>query len=77
MHRFYCTASFKDFSLNDTVLASIFLACKAEETPRKIMDIVNTYWYLIMTKRGDQDSRFSFSEEVSFFVNLTLEILRK
>ncbi|KAI9365495.1 cyclin-like protein [Zopfochytrium polystomum] len=51
--RFYYVASFRDHQPNDMVLGSIFLASKAEETPRKMKDIINVFFFL--TEGHDKD----------------------
>jgi hypothetical protein len=49
--RFYYTASLKDHALIEIVLGALFLACKIEETSRKMRDIINVIDYLIKYKR--------------------------
>lgn len=44
--RFYYQRSFKIFSLLDICMASVFIACKVEETSRRLRDIVNVFDFL-------------------------------
>ena len=43
MHRFYMHHSFKVFHRHQIATACIFLACKIEEQPRRILDIVKAF----------------------------------
>ncbi|KAJ2452808.1 hypothetical protein GGF42_003951 [Coemansia sp. RSA 2424] len=49
--RFYYLASFQDFPLRGTVLGSLFLACKVEENPKSIRNIVNVLDIIIKRDR--------------------------
>ena len=59
--RFYSLKSYSNFSLQDIVLASVFLASKIEESQRSIKDIINVYWFHVNSKRSIND-RYKFSE---------------
>ncbi|KAJ1799926.1 hypothetical protein LPJ59_001481 [Coemansia sp. RSA 2399] len=50
--RFYYLASFQDFSLRSTVLGALFLACKVEENPQSIRNIINVVDILVKRDRG-------------------------
>ncbi|KAJ2537673.1 hypothetical protein GGF49_006259, partial [Coemansia sp. RSA 1853] len=41
LQRFYYLASIQDFPLRGIVLGTLFLACKAEENPQTIRNIIN------------------------------------
>lgn len=44
--RFYFTTSFRKTSVRSVILGSLFLACKLEESPRKVRDFINAYGWL-------------------------------
>jgi len=46
LHRFYFRSSLKKHDVKDISMASLFLATKSEETPRKLRDICNVFWRL-------------------------------
>ncbi|KAI7823645.1 cyclin-like protein [Kickxella alabastrina] len=50
--RFYYLAAFQDFSLRGTVLGTLFLACKVEENPQTIRNIINSLDIVISRDRG-------------------------
>ncbi|KAJ2379486.1 hypothetical protein IW150_000140 [Coemansia sp. RSA 2607] len=50
--RFYYLASFQDFPLRGTVLGALFLACKVEENPQTIRNIINVYDIVVKRDRG-------------------------
>ncbi|KAJ1931929.1 hypothetical protein FBU59_006544, partial [Linderina macrospora] len=50
--RFYYLASFTDFSLRSTVLGALFLACKVEENPQTVRNIINVVDIIIKRDRG-------------------------
>ncbi|KAJ2635641.1 hypothetical protein GGF40_003486 [Coemansia sp. RSA 1286] len=50
--RFYYLAAFQDFALRGTVLGALFLACKVEESPQSIRDIINVLDIVIKRDRG-------------------------
>ncbi|KAJ2653129.1 hypothetical protein IWW40_000783 [Coemansia sp. RSA 1250] len=52
LQRFYCLASFQDFPLRSTVLGALFLACKVEESPQTIRNIINVVDIIIKRDRG-------------------------
>ncbi|KAJ1951520.1 hypothetical protein EC988_004022 [Linderina pennispora] len=50
--RFYYLASFTEFSLRSTVLGALFLACKVEENPQTVRNIINVVDIIIKRDRG-------------------------
>ncbi|KAI8321293.1 cyclin L [Martensiomyces pterosporus] len=50
--RFYHLASFQDFPMRGTVLGILFLACKVEESPQSIRNIINVLDIVIKRDRG-------------------------
>ncbi|KAJ1733807.1 hypothetical protein LPJ72_002676 [Coemansia sp. Benny D160-2] len=80
--RFYYVASFQDFSLRSTVLGALFLACKVEESPQSIRNIINVVDILVKRDRGypeivadGYDSEFY--ERKNEMVISELQILRR
>ncbi|RKP38569.1 cyclin-like protein [Dimargaris cristalligena] len=51
VQRFYYVSSFTKFALRDTIMGALFLACKIEESPRKVKDIINVFDYVIKKKQ--------------------------
>lgn len=45
-HRFYYRVSFKQYSAKVAAKGALFLAAKAEETPKKIRDVLNVFHHL-------------------------------
>eukprot|EP00270_Netrium_digitus_P016975 TRINITY_DN6154_c0_g1_i1.p1 TRINITY_DN6154_c0_g1~~TRINITY_DN6154_c0_g1_i1.p1 ORF type:complete len:569 (-),score=53.60 TRINITY_DN6154_c0_g1_i1:537-2063(-) len=43
-HRFYCKRSFRRFNVKRVAASSLWLACKLEESPRKIRDVLNVFY---------------------------------
>ncbi|KAL3900697.1 MAG: hypothetical protein SGCHY_001154 [Lobulomycetales sp.] len=81
LHRFFCTNSFDEASLSHVVLACLFLAGKLEETPRKMSDLANCYWYLVLLRRESPDTDgkadFLFSESVSTHPHISITAIRQ
>ncbi|KAJ1798893.1 hypothetical protein LPJ75_006764, partial [Coemansia sp. RSA 2598] len=50
--RFYYLAAFQDFALRGIVLGALFLACKVEENPQSIRDIINVVDIVVKRDRG-------------------------
>ncbi|KAJ1990907.1 hypothetical protein GGI25_003368 [Coemansia spiralis] len=50
--RFYYLVAFQDFPLRSTVLGALFLACKVEEHPQSVLDIINVFDILVKRDRG-------------------------
>eukprot|EP01016_Furgasonia_blochmanni_P003934 TRINITY_DN11537_c0_g1_i2.p1 TRINITY_DN11537_c0_g1~~TRINITY_DN11537_c0_g1_i2.p1 ORF type:complete len:194 (+),score=9.86 TRINITY_DN11537_c0_g1_i2:308-889(+) len=50
LQRFYYRKSFLKMDLKDVVMASMCLACKLEETPRKIRDVVSVFYQVFKIK---------------------------
>ncbi|KAI9141542.1 cyclin-like protein [Paraphysoderma sedebokerense] len=53
LQRFYFVASMRKYAVRDIAMGAVFLACKVEETPRRIRDIVNVFHYLIQDFRKE------------------------
>ncbi|CAG8706422.1 11833_t:CDS:2, partial [Acaulospora morrowiae] len=45
--RFFYVASLRKFSIRDIGMGALFLASKIQESPCKIRDLINVYYYLI------------------------------
>ena len=52
MHRFYYRKSFIRCEVLTVATASLFLAAKIEENPRKIKDVVSVFDYVYKMKKG-------------------------
>ncbi|KAJ2342411.1 hypothetical protein GGF43_005937 [Coemansia sp. RSA 2618] len=52
LQRFYFLAPLQDYPLRGTVLGALFLACKAEENPQSIRNIINVVDIIIKRDRG-------------------------
>ncbi|KAJ2781331.1 hypothetical protein H4R18_002959 [Coemansia javaensis] len=52
LQRFYYVAALQDFGLRATVLGALFLACKAEESPQSIRNIINVVDIVVKRDRG-------------------------
>ncbi|KAJ2666384.1 hypothetical protein IW148_000868 [Coemansia sp. RSA 1199] len=52
LQRFYYLASIQDFPLRGIVLGTLFLACKAEENPQTIRNIINVVDIVVKRDRG-------------------------
>lgn len=50
-------------------MASMFLACKIEENPRRIRDICNVFWRIHQRREGKQLMVLDISGKVSFALN--------
>lgn len=51
--RFYYSKSFLRYSMNVTAMSCIYLASKIEESPRRILDVINVF-HLIKQVRGQK-----------------------
>ncbi|TPX35757.1 hypothetical protein SmJEL517_g02009 [Synchytrium microbalum] len=51
-HRFYYTSSLKKFGIRDMAMASIFLASKVEECPRRLNQIILAFHYSVSKAQG-------------------------
>lgn len=61
LHRFYIRETFKTFPVTDVVPATVFLAAKVEEHPRKLRDVL----YSCEPSRSESDSdRISTVEKI-------------
>mmetsp|Transcript_7455 Transcript_7455/g.11141 ORF Transcript_7455/g.11141 Transcript_7455/m.11141 type:complete len:341 (+) Transcript_7455:62-1084(+) len=54
LHRFYYRVSLKKFDAMTTAMGCFFLACKIEEKPKRIRDIVYAFYYLWKCRRKHQ-----------------------
>ncbi|KAJ1792316.1 hypothetical protein LPJ62_000900 [Coemansia sp. RSA 2167] len=52
LQRFYYLASIQDFPLRGIVLGTLFLACKTEENPQTIRNIINVVDIVVKRDRG-------------------------
>ncbi|KAJ2702422.1 hypothetical protein H4R19_005365 [Coemansia spiralis] len=52
LQRFYYVAALQDFALRATVLGALFLACKVEESPQTIRNIINVLDIVVKRDRG-------------------------
>ncbi|KAJ2808847.1 hypothetical protein H4R20_000589 [Coemansia guatemalensis] len=52
LQRFYYLASFQQFPLRGIALGALFLACKVEESPQTIRDIINVMDIIVKRDRG-------------------------
>ncbi|KAJ1726539.1 hypothetical protein LPJ61_005118 [Coemansia biformis] len=52
LQRFYYVAALQDFPLLATVLGALFLACKVEESPQTIRNIINVLDIVVKRDRG-------------------------
>jgi len=43
VQRFYCQVNFIEYDLNYIAMSSLFIACKVEESHRRIRDIINAF----------------------------------
>lgn len=52
LHRFYAKKSLTKFNIRRVAATSVFLACKLEENPRKLRDVINVFHRIARRREG-------------------------
>ncbi|KAI9179647.1 hypothetical protein H9P43_004975 [Blastocladiella emersonii ATCC 22665] len=52
LQRFYFVASLKKFGVRDIAVGALFLACKLEETPQTIRNVINVFYHHLQLHKG-------------------------
>ena len=52
LHRFYAKQPLTKFNVKRVAATSVFLACKLEENPRKLRDVVNVFHRMVRRREG-------------------------
>ncbi|KAF8823027.1 putative cyclin 4 [Cardiosporidium cionae] len=55
LHRFYFRRSLKNFEIRRLAAAALYLACKLEEDPRRVRDMINVFHYFEQQERASEE----------------------
>ena len=83
LHRFYCRRSMNEFAVDEVAQTSVFLACKTEECPRKVRDILSVFHWLLQRRAGVEaplpllSTTEAFNDRVRRVRNLELVVLNE
>lgn len=67
LHRFYFRRSFKDFDVRVVTPAALYLACKLEENPRRVHEIIYVFHFLQRRDEIEENRGSDSTENVELF----------
>jgi cyclin T len=78
MHRFYMINSFHRFTRQRVCAASLFLACKVEEFPRTLRDVIENTGKVLRRKKADELTKEmieQYADDIVLHENILLSTL--
>jgi cyclin T len=78
MHRFYMIDSFKRFTRQRVCAASLFLACKVEEFPRTLRDVIENTGKVLKRKKAEELTKEmieQYADDIVLHENILLSTL--
>ncbi|CAF1456741.1 unnamed protein product [Adineta steineri] len=78
MHRFYMINSFHRFTRQRVCAASLFLACKVEEFPRTLRDVIENTGKVLRRKKADEltpEMIEQYADDIVLYENILLSTL--
>jgi transcription initiation factor TFIIIB Brf1 subunit/transcription initiation factor TFIIB len=62
-HRFYCKQSLKRYNVKQVAMASLFLASKIEEVPKRARDVLNVFHHIEQVKTQKKIEPLNFTKQ--------------